>query len=233
MGIAPADFSLSQPRLAEARPPRTTGHRPPDLGRPLLASSEGTGQPSAAAYTSWRRPCPGLPHEPGALCGQMTGRRSVPERQPLRAAASAPCAALAARPLLSPSRGTWHRGDLVPPPRPLTQLPPFSLHLWLPSGVLTENGQRNQNISKAIKKGWSQTQGTRRRPDSVHGQGPAPWCQAQRHTRGSCRQEQAHLGDTSPREGSSRRDPAQTRGQASASPSFTPDTPRTAGTGGS
>lgn len=39
------------------RRPRTTGHRPPDSGRPLVASSEGTGQPSAAAYTSGQRPC--------------------------------------------------------------------------------------------------------------------------------------------------------------------------------
>lgn len=168
------------PNLGRHRPalhgPQVTGYQSA-LSWPALRAP---GNLPAAVYTSGRRPCLGpwltglghLPQEPGTLCGQRTGRRSVPERQPLWASASAPCAALTAQSLLSSSRDTCHRRGLVPPPRPLTHLPPFSLHLWLPSGVLTRNGQKNQNISKAIRKGRSQTQRVRQRPDSVHGQRP-------------------------------------------------------------
>lgn len=175
MGIAPADFSLSQPWPASARPPRATGHQGA-LSWPALRAP---GNLPAAVYTSGRRPCPGpwltglghLPHEPGTLCGQMTGRRSVPERQP-----SGP------RPLLPAQR--WHtvppqlqqghRSPSGPCPSSSAPYPPPSI---LPAPLaaqwgLTRNGQKNQNISKAIRKGRSQTQRVRQRPDSVHGQRP-------------------------------------------------------------
>lgn len=71
MGIAPADFSLSQPWPASARPPRTTGHRPPEC--PLLASSEGTGQPSCCGVHFRAQAMPGplvnRPRTPAARAG--------------------------------------------------------------------------------------------------------------------------------------------------------------------
>lgn len=85
---------------------------------------------------------------------------------------------------------------------------------------------------RSHKKGSEQTQGSGEDPTVSVARGRL--CGAvQRHARGSRRQEPARPGDTSPREGSSRRDPAQTRSQASASRSFTPATTRRTGAGGS
>lgn len=161
----PADFLLSH-RGWPGPPARTTGHRPPDSR--ALGPLRGPGK------------LPGRGHTSGAGCARA---RPVcgpcPSAAP-PAPASAPCAALAARALLR-SRRARH-------PSP-TSLHP--LHLWLPRGVLTEDGQENQHL-KSRKKGPEPDSGSGGAPTVPVASGPA------RHARGS--------GDTSPREEHSRRD---------------------------
>lgn len=78
----------------------------------------------------------GLGHRPPSQARSVVGGQDAGRA---RAAAPQP------RPLL-PAGAQVTVGTLSPlPPRPL---PPFPLHLWLPSGILTENGRKNQTSQK-------------------------------------------------------------------------------------
>lgn len=146
------------PNLGGVSPP-CTGHRPPDSAR--SASSEGTGQPCLGP---WLTGLGHLPPEPGTLCGQATGRRSVPEGQPLQ-----PRPPLPARWPHGPSSApTGHRApaDLVPPPRLLP--PPSSTSGYRGGSSLKMNGKTRH--PKSHEKGSEQTP-RQAKDNRVRGQG--------------------------------------------------------------